>query len=113
MVTLPVLQFVFLLGTLIALTAWFVTKAFLTACTHNATTLKGVLAHVWRRNPDTLGFAMGMLSREDMCPIDHVHDPEVGQSGPIPADEDFTNGNCRHCGQPVPWSARSSEIPPP
>ena len=115
MVSMPVLQFLFLLIALVAITGWLALKFVLFVCVHNANALKSVLAHVWRRNPDTLGFAMGMLSKEEVCPLDHdhVHDAEAGQSGSFPTAADFTDGNCRHCGQPVPWSARSSELPPP
>ena len=64
MVTMPVLQFVFLLVALVILTGWLALKFFLVTCAESAVGLKTVLAYVWKHNPDTLGLAMGMIPAE-------------------------------------------------
>lgn len=85
MVKMSVLQFLFLLIALVAITGWLALKFFLFTCAYNASALKTILGYVWRRNPDILGHAMDMLGTEKV--------------GVLPTDADFTDGNCRNCGR--------------
>ena len=69
MITMPVLQFVFLLIALVILTMWLMSKVFIIACTQNETTLKHVLLQVWQKKPDTLQAAMHSLMTQEEADI--------------------------------------------
>lgn len=116
---MSVLQFVFLLVALVTLTMWLMSKVFVIACTNIEGTLKHVLLQIWQKNPDNLQRAMTwLMTQEEADEMVKSARSAIDQHNRVHLDAllkdaDFVDGNCRHCGQPVPWSARSSELPPP
>jgi hypothetical protein len=109
MITISVLQFLFLIIAILFMTVWLVTKMFLLACTHNQTTLEQILTLVWKKNPQVLSRAMDqvLLTQVQVGPIsptilrdaEHAFIKFEAERG-----QDFTDDNCHRCGQPVPWS---------